>query len=65
MLIPLNILNVSKIRILFFIGVTEPLYIYRYNLIIINNYIIIKSLDNNTKYFAKQRYNTPYACNVI
>ena len=47
-LIPLNILNVSNIRILFFKVVTEPLYLY--NLIIISNYIIIKSLDNNSVY---------------
>ena len=46
MLIPLNILNVSKIRILFFIVVTEPIY----NLVIISNYIIIKSLDKNSVY---------------
>ena len=47
MLIPLNILNVSKIRILFFIVVTEPIYLY--HLIIISNYII-KSPDKNSVY---------------
>ena len=28
-------------------------------------WIQIANIYNNTKDFAKQRYNTPYACNVI
>ena len=43
------------------------MYIYIYN--ILNIYVCVYSnyfySYSNTKDFAKQRYNTPYACNVI